>query len=220
MPPQAFSAPMLQPQHATCENPPPSLIWPHADLAVGDPARYLEQGQQGHPAAMQQQQEQQYRNAALPPRQPAENEEAMWRSAAHHAPAAAVHPEAAAAGASSPSRALYEGQDQMIQQLAARREWRRWQCRGCADGPWGRRGERVVGWVRVRAGRVGAHVHRIVRLSAEASNRERRTFLFIFPSITVHISSLFPSVLYPYFMYHIMCVRYDRQWWVSLESLQ
>jgi hypothetical protein len=71
-----------------------------------------------------QSQEQQHRNAALPPRQPAENEEVMWRSAAHHAPVATtMHTvEASAAVAPSPSRALYEGQDQMIQQDA----WHRW----------------------------------------------------------------------------------------------
>ena len=70
--PQAPSAPMLQPQHATCEHPPPKFRWLCEDLDVGDLARYLEQGQQGHPAATQQPQEQQHRNAALPPRQPAE----------------------------------------------------------------------------------------------------------------------------------------------------
>ena len=70
--PQAPSAPMLQPQHATCEHPPPKFRWLCEDLDVGDLARYLEQGQQGHPAATQQPQEQRHRNAALPPRQPAE----------------------------------------------------------------------------------------------------------------------------------------------------
>ena len=119
MPPQVPPAPMLQPQHATSENPAPSLRWPHADSGVGDPAHFLEQGQQGQPAAMQQQQEQQYRDAALPRRQLAENESAMWQSAAHHAPATMMQPEAAApAAASSPSWARYEVRDQMVQQDA------------------------------------------------------------------------------------------------------
>jgi hypothetical protein len=117
MPAQMPSAPMLQPQHPTCETLPP-LKW-----VVGDPPQYLGPQQQGHPAApqqQQQQQEQQYRD--MIPRQPAESEEAMWRSAAHHMPTATiVHPEAGAAAAatatSSPSRVHY-AQQQMIQQDA------------------------------------------------------------------------------------------------------
>ena len=46
VPPQVPPAPMPQPQYATCENPAPSVRWPHVDLGVGSP--HLEQGQQGH----------------------------------------------------------------------------------------------------------------------------------------------------------------------------
>ena len=86
MPPQAPSAPILQPQYPACENLGP-FGW-STNFAVGGPAQYMPvgQGQQlGYPAAMQQ-----YQNAG-------ENDAAMWRSAAHHAPTSTmVHPEAAA----------------------------------------------------------------------------------------------------------------------------
>lgn len=94
MPPQAPSAPVLQPQYPACENL-GSFGWPNANLATGGSAQYLPvgQGQQlRYPVAMQQHQEQQYRNAA-------ETDAAMWRSAAHHAPTSTmVQPEVAATG--------------------------------------------------------------------------------------------------------------------------
>jgi hypothetical protein len=112
MPPQAPSAPMLQPQYPACENL-GSFGWPNANLAVGGPAQYLPVGQgqpQGYPAAMQQHQEQQYRNAA-------ENDTAMWQPAAHHARTSTmVHPEAAASS-SGPLSVEYQmaQQDQYAQ---------------------------------------------------------------------------------------------------------
>ena len=83
------SASMFQPQHPTWESL-PSLQWAHANPPVGDPARYLGQRQQGHPAAPPPQLHQQYRLAAE------EDEEAMWRrsaaAAAHHSPTPTASP--------------------------------------------------------------------------------------------------------------------------------
>jgi hypothetical protein len=96
-----------QPQHATPEIL-PSLMWPHANLAVDDSAQYRGQPPQTHPALPQQQQ---YRDPL--PRQTADEDEPMWGSTQHTPTATMAPPESAAA--TSP-RALYA--PQMMQQDA------------------------------------------------------------------------------------------------------
>ena len=109
-----------QPQHPTRESL-ASLEWSHADMAVGDPAQYPRQRQQGHPGTTQHE-PQGYRDAL--PRQPANDEEAMWRSAvAHQSPTATMvtsEPTGATTTVASPSRAeLYAQQHMMRQQQQA-----------------------------------------------------------------------------------------------------
>jgi hypothetical protein len=88
-------------------------------MTVGDPAQYLGQRQQGHPAATRHE-PQRYRDAL--PRQLADGEEAMWRSAAaHHSPTATMvaSEPIGATTVTSPSRAsLYAQQHVMRQQQA------------------------------------------------------------------------------------------------------
>jgi hypothetical protein len=103
------------PQHPTYESL-PSLEWSHADMAVGDPAQYLGQQQQGHPTATRHD-PQGYRDAL--PRQLADDEEAMWRSAAaHHSPTATMvaSEPTGATTLTSPSRAALYAQQHMMQQ--------------------------------------------------------------------------------------------------------
>jgi hypothetical protein len=129
MHPQVPPATMLQPhqqhllhhqqqqqlQHPTCESL-PSIKWSHADMAVGDPAQYPGQRQQGHPAATRH--EPQWYQDAIP-RQLADDEEVMWRSAAeHHSPTGTMMTSetTGATTVTSPSRAALYAQQHMMQQ--------------------------------------------------------------------------------------------------------
>jgi hypothetical protein len=104
-----------QPQHPTCESL-PSLKWSHADMAVGDPAQYPGQRQQGHSAATRHE-PQWYRDTL--PRPLADDEEVMWRSAAaHHSPTRTMvtSEPTGATTVTSPSRAALYAQQHMMRQ--------------------------------------------------------------------------------------------------------
>jgi hypothetical protein len=104
-----------QPQHPTCESL-PSLKWSHADMAVGDPAQYPGQRQQGNPPPTRHE-AQWYRDAL--PRQLADDEDVMWRSAAaHHSPTETMvtSEPTGATTVTSPSRAALYAQQHMMQQ--------------------------------------------------------------------------------------------------------
>jgi hypothetical protein len=127
-----------QPQHPTYESL-PSLEWSHPDMAIGDPAQYAGQQQQGHPAATRHE-PQGYRDAL--PRQLAGDEEAMWRPAAAHLSPTATMVASEPQGpttVTSPSCAAFCAQQQhMMQQQQAQDAYS--QQGGGADGVGGDQG--------------------------------------------------------------------------------
>ena len=101
-----------QQQHPTCESL-PSLEWPHADMAVGNPVQYpRRQQQQVHPTETLHE-PQLYRESL--PRRPADDKEAMWLSAAsRHSPTAIMV--ASEPGDATNTRAALYAQQYAMQQ--------------------------------------------------------------------------------------------------------